>query len=232
MTDEPSAARIAPPGPVWIVIVEDDVCAQRPHTRRAALARGRDHTGAALGSELHDHPAGDACGPVDQDRLPGLNVERLGHHLVSRKCGNGKCCCLCPEVRSGLLGDQARGGNQSIGPAALVAQRQGMGHHAGADARPLDLQGRRRRPHQPPRPRAPSAEMQPHIPTADTNELFPVPHPRGPHLDQNPPASKSAAARAAREALPLPRTPRCPRLSRPRRNHPRIQGSRNRVVRR
>jgi hypothetical protein len=135
-------------------------------------------------SELHDHPAGDACGPVDQDRLPGLNVERLGHHLVSRQCGNGECCCLCPRGAVGLLGDQACGGDQSIGPAALVAQRQGMGHHAGADGRPLDPRAdvddhtSRLNPER-------HRRSAPHIPTAGTNELFPVPHPRGPHLDQN-----------------------------------------------
>ena len=175
-----------PACPLGVVIVDDDVRAERHHPRRAALARGRDHPGAAVRRELDDHPAGDAAGAVDQDRFTGLNVERLGHHLLSRQRGNGERSRLCPGGVAGLLGHQACWGDQPLGPAALVGQRERMCHHGCAGGGPLD-------------PRADpddlacglDAESQgrdaPDVPTAGANELVPVRHAGSLDLDQHLP---------------------------------------------
>jgi hypothetical protein len=74
-------------GPLRIVIVEDRR-AERLEPIRAARARRCDHGGATRRRELDDHPRRDASGAVDQDRLTGLDGERLGHHLLGRQRGD------------------------------------------------------------------------------------------------------------------------------------------------
>ena len=98
-----------PACPLGVVIVDDDVCAERHHPRGAALARGRDHRGAAVRGELDDHPAGDAAGAVDQDRLTGLNVEHLGHHLLTVSAGTGNAPASAQDALSGFSATRRAG---------------------------------------------------------------------------------------------------------------------------
>ena len=93
---------------------------------------------------------------------------------------------LPPVARSlvGLFSNQAGGGDQALGPAALVGERERMRHHPCAGGGPFNFG-----PDPDDLPCCLDAEGQgrsaPHIPTAVADELVPVRHPRGLYLDQH-----------------------------------------------
>ena len=171
-------------GPVRLVVVEHGAGPHRRYPAGAVRARRGDDRRPAVRGQLNEHASGDAAGAVHQHRLPGPDLQRGADGLVGGERRDRQRGSDVERHVGRYGGDVLGGGDEPLGPGALLAQRNRMRGDpvpgpdpgdpvpdGGDEPGGLDAQRHRR--------------ADPEIPAPGADELIPVAHSGCPHVDQD-----------------------------------------------
>jgi hypothetical protein len=147
-------------------------------------ARRGDDRGAAVRGQPDQQASGHPARPVDENRLPGTNLQRVTDRLVGGQGGNRQRRGDIEWHAGRYGGDVPGGGDELLSPGPLLAQRQrvrgnpvagpGPVHlvsHGDDDPGRLDAEGHR--------------QAHPEVPASCPGNLVPVAHPARVHVNQD-----------------------------------------------